>query len=266
MGARANNPMVNPTPGGGSVPTTGGGGRRAGGSFTSPARNAALNVRWERLDRLSPRVRVLTGDVAPTEDETPPAAPTREERMRDRLLQKPILVFVHDDPDRCDGSCGGACQRMYDAEEQVFGQEKIQLAAHGFRMVRITPAAAAEEPLLEDATGDLPRVVLLDVARGTATVLDGSRLKASAVWSAMRKTADAFYDGRLETVVKQHMKLLAEHDKLGAEEYALTDRMAREDDDRKRDRLGEELDDLHDAQRELDRQIADLWDLGLRDL
>jgi hypothetical protein len=229
----------------------------------------ARDVSWERLERLSPKDAVVTGDEAEPENEAENAAeaPSVDERILDPLLSRPLIVFVHDDPELCDGKCAGACQRYFDIEAQVFGREKILLAMRAFRPIRMTGEQAKAEPLLADVEpAAVPRLVFLDVARGRTVVLDGSRAKASRVYGEMKKMASVFYRERLDTVVKKHQKILGQHDKLAQEEFRVREQQSLTTDERRAKKLEKQLDEIKEEQEELDRKVDDLWDLTIKPL
>ena len=204
------------------------------------------------------------GEAPTVEVDTTPTS--IEERRADELRARPLLVFVHTDPDVCDGTCEGACQRYFHTDENLFTDAKVSLAVRAYRTVWMTPEEAAAEPLLEDTGDVLPRLVLLDVARDARTVAHGKRLKASRFYGQLRKTSDRFYRERLDGVVKKHLKLLDAYDRLAVEESRLQDRLTRTTNLDKIHDLEDELDDLKDEREELDRRVEDLWRLTLREL
>lgn len=210
----------------------------------------------------------MTGDAAtPTSDEVlPPVPQTTEERRLDELRSRPLLVFVHTDPDVCDGECKGACQRYFDTDADVFGDLKVGLGVRAFRTVWITPADASAEPLLADTGDQLPRLVLLDVAREQSVVVHTKTLKPKRLYAQLRKVSDRFYTQRLDGIVKKHVKLLDAYDKLAIRDSAIQERLTRTTNLDKIHDLEDELDDLHDEKQDLDRRVEDLWRLSLREL
>ena len=229
----------------------------------------ARDVTWERLDRISPRDAVVTGDTS--EDDTDPSAtptpPTEAERGLDPILSRPLIVFVHDDPDLCDGKCAGACQRYFEVEDQVLGREKILLALGAFRPIRMTAENAKAEPLLaETGPAAVPRLVFLDVVRGRAVSLHGSKLSASRVYAEMKKMVSGFYRERLDGLVKKHQKILGLHDKLAQEEFRIREQISMTGDDRRARKLEGQLDEIVEEQRELDRKVERLWTLKMKPL
>ncbi len=231
------------------------------------------------MRRLSPRRAVVTGDAAggAADDEAggggtvgdeaaEPAPSTVEARRQDELRARPLLVFVHTDPNACDGKCEGACQRYFDADEEVFGDEKVSLGSRAFRRLWMTPEDAAKEPLLANTTEHLPRLVILDIARDASVVVHGKGLKAKRFYGQLKKASDRFYRERLDGIVRKHLKMLGTYDKLAQRESAIQERLTRTKDLRKVHDLEDDLDGLRDERQELDRKVEDLWDLSLRDL
>jgi hypothetical protein len=214
---------------------------------------------------------VVTGDVQGTagdeSDEAAAAAPTTVEGRRlDPLRARPILVFVHTDPNVCDGQCRGACQRYFDTDAEVFGDAKIGLGVRACRTVWITPEDASAEPLLTGTGDDLPRLVLLDVARDQSVVLQGKGLQAKRLYTQIRKLADRFYRERIDTIVKKHLKHLDAYDKLAQQESVIQERLTQTTNLDKIHDLEDDLDQVREERQELDRQVEDLWRLSLREL
>lgn len=231
-------------------------------------------MRWEHLWRISPRDDVITGlpaEPAPTEGEAPTIEleqppTTVEERRVDELRGRPFVVFVRLDADACDGNCKGACERYFEADAALFGDVKVSLATRAFRTVWMTPEEAAAEPLLADTGDQVPRLVLLDVARDVSVVTHGKSLKAKRFYAQLKRVSDRFYKERLDGIVKKHLKLLDGYDKLTIREGAIRERLSRTSSLTKIHDLEDELDEVKDERKDLDVKVEDLWRLTLRKL
>lgn len=191
---------------------------------------------------------------------------TIEERLQDGLRARPLIVFVHLDADLCEGDCKGACERYYEADTSLFSDAKVSLATRAFRTVWMTPEEAAADPLLKDTGDQVPRLVVMDVARDKSAVTHSKGIKAKRFYAQLKKLSDRFYKQGLDKVVKKHLKLLDAYDKLAIRESGIQERLTRTTKLDKIHDLEDDLDEVKDERQELDRQVEDLWRLTLRDL
>ena len=152
---------------------------------------------------------------------------------------------------------------MDELEDFVLSDEKVALAFRAFRTVKMTSEAADKEPLLEKSGKAVPRLVLLDIAREKKTYVQNKQLKAKKVYAALRKTSDRFYNEKLDKIVKKHVKILIELNKLGREEVELIDKKEKAGDTEssKYKKLSKELDELREKQEELRKDAGNLWSL-----
>ncbi len=202
------------------------------------------------MERLSRDTVVTTGDYD-EEDAAEDAELARIDETR------PWAVLICDE----DETCATAVDEL---EAFVLSDEKVALGFRAFRTVKMTSEAADKEPLLEKSGKAVPRLVLLDIAREKKAVMANKQLKAKKVYAALRKTSDRFYNEKLDKIVKKHVKVLAEQDKLARAEVDLIDKKEKEAEDtesKKFKKLSKELDELREKQEELRKEAGDLWTL-----
>lgn len=192
----------------------------------SSAATSALTIPWESLPRIAPSdAAVLTGASGA------PAAPAA-------AADRPFFVFVADP-----GS-----DETAQLETVLLKDERVALGARAFRAVRMTPDEAAADPVVSKAGKAAPRFVLVSADLQSATALEKSRLSVSATWDAMKATADRFYGGSLETVVKDARELLVEYDRIDGERKVLQAKA-----EKLRDKKGADAD-----RKEVDAKLAQL--------
>jgi septal ring factor EnvC (AmiA/AmiB activator) len=173
-------------------------------------------------------------------------------------LDRPVCVYV--------------CDNLADDEEKkletiTFKAEKVGLAMKAFRTVRMDSTQVALDPLLADQGKESPRLLLVNPLDGKVTVLEKSKLSASAVFNALEATSDKFYVQRLEKTVKAHLELLTEQDQLANKEKQLVEAQARageKDDAKAKKELAElksELEALRKELAALAKEQAELWKL-----
>ena len=157
---------------------------------------------------------------------------------------------------------GGGCESLEKIEDIVLKDEKVALGMKAFRTVRMHPDHAAEEPLIAGEGSTVPRMVFVEPTKMKVTVLEEKKIKASALYSSMKRVAAVFYKEKLDKVVKSHLKILGEQDKLANEERNLASRKERlEGDDAKAKALEEELAALQAEKAELRRKKLEIWKL-----
>jgi hypothetical protein len=200
---------------------------------------------------------VVTGDEAKETSTDEPA--TSALLWTDR----PILVYV------CDDSIG--CEAVDKVDGLILKDEKVALGTKAFRTVRMHPDHAAKDPLLAGAGSEMPRMLLVDPGAGRegdekVTVLEKGKLKTSALYDAMEKVANGFWNEKLDKVVKAHLDVLKDQDQLANAEKVLSEkkaRLAEEEKPSKKDqeKLEEELKELQAERKALDERRAALWQL-----
>ena len=154
-------------------------------------------------------------------------------------------------------------------ESATFVDEKVALATRAFRAVKMTPEDAETDPMLEGMGEKFPRVILLDPNRGTSVVIESKkRMAAKPLYSAMKKLADKFYEQKLDSVVKKHLKVLAKLDKLAPEEFKLKQKREGVDDPEssKAKKLDKQLEEILDEKQTLTDQATELWELTQREI
>jgi hypothetical protein len=214
---------------------------------------AALEIRWESAQRISPRdAVVVTGSDAPDEKE--------KEAPKSVLPRatKPIVVYVSDLVESDD---------QKKLETVTFKAEKVALGLKAFRTVRMDSTQVAEDPLLADKGKESPRLLLVNPVDGKVTVLEKSKLSASAVYSALEEVAAKFYVEKLDKTVKSHLDLLCEQDQLANKEKKLNGDAERASDKdgakgkKDQEEIKKELEALRKEMSEVSKKQAELWKL-----
>jgi len=136
-----------------------------------------------------------------------------------------------------------------------------------FRTVKMHPDHAAVDPVTQGKGKDLPRMLVIDPIKLKVTVLDKGKLKASTLYSAMKKVAGKVYKESLDKVVKAHLRLLTEQDQLANASKTLAAKAERLSGDRgkkvekKREEIEAEQADLKKEIQELAQKQRALWQL-----
>ncbi len=196
---------------------------------------------------------MVTGDAA--EADAAAEAPASALVWTDR----PILIYV------CDEATG--CEGFDKLENVVLKDEKVALGMKAFRTLKMHPDHAAADPALEGKGREVPRMLLVNPGDLKVTVLEKGKLKTSALYDAMKKTASAFWKENLDKVVKAHLKLLTEQDQLANAQKVMEEKRARlaAEDGAKADKelkeLAKEREELEAKMKALDEQEAALWAL-----
>jgi hypothetical protein len=132
---------------------------------------------------------------------------------------QPVVVYV------CDEAAG--CEGFDKLEEVVLKDEKVALGMKAFKTVKMHPDHAALDPVLEGKGKAVPRMLIVDPTKLKVTVLEKSKLKASALYGALKKVSGKVYKEKLDKIVKSHLKLLTEQDQLANAEKVLAEKVAR---------------------------------------
>ena len=132
---------------------------------------------------------------------------------------RPVVVYV------CDEAAG--CEGFDKLEEVVLKDEKVALGMKAFKTVKMHPDHAALDPVLAGQGKDVPRMLIVDPTKMKVTVLEKGKLKASGLFSAMKKVSSKVYEENLDKLVKSHLKLLTEQDQLANAEKVIADKVAR---------------------------------------
>lgn len=196
---------------------------------------------------------VVSGDVSTGADEPS----SREPELR--WTDKPILVFV------CDEASG--CEGFDKIENIVLKDEKVALAMKAFRTLKMHPDHVAADPILEGRGRDVPRMILIDPTKMKIRVLESKKVKPSSLYSAMKKTAKGFWKESLDNVVKKHLKLMVEQDKLAKQLRTLQDKKQRldEGEERKASEIAAEIEQVEAERNDLRAKKAELWKLTPKD-
>jgi len=159
---------------------------------------------------------------------------------------QPVLVYV------CDEAAG--CEGFDKLEEIVLKDERVALGMKAFRTVKMHPDLAEVEPVLKGKGKALPRMLLVDPTTLKVTVVEKGKLKASGLYSAMKKITSRVYKEKLDKVVKRHIKLLTAQDQLANQQKVLTSKQTRLEGE-----TGKKAEkDLAELQTEMSKVMADL--------
>ena len=171
-------------------------------------------------------------------------------------LDRPTVVFVF-------GAASADDDTMQKIEDIVFKSEKVGLGMKAFRRIKISPENAEKDALISERGKTVPRLLFIDPVKEKVKVLESKKIKSSTVYGAMKIISKRFYKENLDKVVKRHIKMLNEQDKLAGEMKTLNAKLARLEDDAKKnkkkleniraekDEVQEELQALAEAQRKL---------------
>lgn len=165
---------------------------------------------------------VVAAPATPAPYVTPPASgslppPTRVEAapiawkpvIGVKAGDRPLLVWI------------GDASRDAAAEHRAFDDTDVRLAARAFRVVRITPAAAAADPLLAPHAARAPVAVVFSPGLDRASDLDGPLLDPRAVLGSLDAAAAAYERLDLRASVARARTILSERAGLERDRAAL---------------------------------------------
>jgi len=167
----------------------------------------------------------VTPKAAPviTGEGTASATPASTEPQSDPTVtvaapDKPYLVFVTD----------GNSKESDDVEKVLLEDDKIELGSRAFHAVKMSPDQASQDALLKDKGGKLvPRVIFVTADLKNVKPIEGTTLKVSEVWGAMKVTANKFYKTDLEAMVKGLQEVCNEFNKIYKAGQVLDDKEKR---------------------------------------
>lgn len=208
---------------------------------------AALTIRWQSVESITkPAMVVVTGEDA-TEEES-------SDKIELKWTDKPILVFVCDETEVCEG--------IDKVNDIILKDEKLALGMRAFRTVKMDPDQVEADSFLAGHGKDVPRMLLVDPVLKRVTIVEKSKLKASGLFSAMKKVSDKFWKQKLKSVVSDHLRLLTEQDKLANADKTLADKETRAtDDEKKLAKVKKEREEIRAELQELSKAQAELWKL-----
>ena len=189
---------------------------------------------------------------------TESSAPDGAAKPAGLASDKPICVYI------TDGIDGDEQKKL---ETIVFKAEKVALGMKAFRTVRMDSTQAAADPLLADAGTETPRLVLINPLDSKVTVIEKSKLTASAVFSALQDVSGKIFVERLDKVVKAHLDMLTEQDQLANKVKQLAaeqERASEKDTAKAKKDVAEAKAEMEKVQKdmtELAKKQADLWKL-----
>lgn len=211
-----------------------------------------MSIKWHTVDRISKGGTVVTGEKS-------------EEASTELTLkwgEQPVLIYV------CDEAAG--CEGFDKIEEVVLKDEKVALGMKAFKTVKMHPDDAKLDPVLKDKGKTVPRMMLVDPTKMKVTVIEAKKVKASSLYSAMKKIAGKTYKEKLDTVVKAHLKLLTKQDQLANAEKVLNEKVTRlgTEEGKKAERelaeVKKEHTEVKDELKALKKETVDLWKLTLK--
>ena len=211
---------------------------------------AAIRITWKNINYLARPDAVVTGESADAdEEEVSPFA----------ALKRPVVVFVADPT--------ASMADFEKIQKIVFENEKIGLAMKAFDSVRVAPENADEDLILGGHGKTVPRVLVVDPLKERVKVIEEKKIKVSTLYKAMKSVAGKFYKEKLDKLVKSHLKMLNEGDKLHNEEKILKDKAERlasetgKKAEKDLEKINEELAELKTSIDELTAEQDKLWKL-----
>lgn len=199
---------------------------------------------------VAPKRVVVTGD----EDGEAEAPAVADNSPQLKWIDRPILVYVCDDTSTCADS-----EKF---EDIVLADEKIAIGVRAFRCVKMTPDQVAEDAILADHGKATPRVLCVEPTKMKVKVLEAKDLKASKLYKTMKSVAGKFWKQKLDSVVKSHLKLLTEQDRLANADKTLADKEARAaDDEKKLAKVKAERKEIREQLEELTKEQTSIWKL-----
>lgn len=198
-----------------------------------------LTAKWETLSRISPVV--VTGEEADTEPV---------------LAAKPFFIYV------TDGSTEGDSDKI---EKVILDDNKILVGMRVFTCVKMTPEQVAADPALENKSRDTRYFIIVSRDLKEVSVVDGSKLKTSALFKTMKKFASNDYRGNYEKAVKDILKLLNDYDKVNDAKQLLETKRQKEGlSDGEIAKIEKELADLAEEQKQLEAREQELLKFELK--
>lgn len=193
---------------------------------------------------------MVTGESASDETAEAPASPLL-------WADRPIIIYV------CDEAAG--CEGFDKLEEVTLKDEKVALGMKAFRRIKMHPDDVAADPVLQGEGKDVPRMLLVEPESLKITVLEGSRLKTSKLFSSMKSVAGKVFKEKLDKVVDEHIKLLTEQDQVVNAQKVVNDKLTRLRSEGGKDKdiaeLEEEAKTLNEELGEFRRKQQELWTL-----
>lgn len=216
---------------------------------------AELSITWESVQTISVEAKaVVTGESASGSasdgEAEAPASPLR-------WTDKPIIIYV------CDEAAG--CEGFDKLEEVTLKDEKVALGLKAFRRVKMHPDDVKKDAVLQGEGRDVPRMILVEPETLKLTVLEGSKLKASKLFSSMKTVSGKVYKEKLDKVVDEHLKILTEQDQIVNAQKVINDKLGRLRGENGKERdmaeLEEEAKELNGQMAEMARKQKELWAL-----
>ena len=212
---------------------------------------AELNISWETVQTISTEKKaVVTGESAYEATEEARASPLR-------WTDKPIIIYV------CDEAAG--CEGFDKLEDVTLKDEKVALGMKAFRRVKMHPDDVEKDTVLQGEGREVPRMIVVEPESLKLTVLEGSKLKASKLFSTMKSVAGKVFKEKLDKLVDEHLKILTEQDQIVNAQKVINDKLGRLRGENGKDRdiaeLEEEGKELNEQMADLAKKQKDLWTL-----
>jgi hypothetical protein len=202
------------------------------------------------MKRVSPEeTNVVTGEKA---DE---AAKKAEPKLADR----PLFIYVTN---------GSETDGFDKIEKVVLDDNKVLVGMKAFNCVKMTPSDVNDDPLLSGKSKDDRYFLFVSRDYEKVQVVDGSHMKASTVYAAMKRFARRDYKTNLDRAVKSVLKLLTEFDKINNQRKVLDEKEKRLGDKMSRGeahKIAKEKADLEKRQKEADAKRDELLKFELRE-
>ena len=204
-----------------------------------------MRIPWQAIQRFAPDRRVATGVTAselPAESASPFAR-----------LDRPAVLLV--------GEQGDTSEEMEGRLAVLFTNERICSGMRAFQALRMTALDAGRDPFVAEQGEDVPRLLVIDPVEERIVVLEGNRLRASALFKAMDQASKRVWKERLDRTVKSHLKLLVSRDRFHDLLTVAQERLEREDDARDRAAVEAEIQALEQRLTDLRVEETTIWTL-----
>lgn len=169
-----------------------------------------------------------------------------EEAAEVEISDQPILVYVPNT------DSGDFCK----AEKVVLQDDKVNVGMWAFKCVRMTDEEAKEDELLAKGK-ELPRFYVIDRDYRKVALLEGKKMSAKKLFTAMERASNKAYKQKLGKMAKSMLKILNEYDKINNERKVLEQKKARNggEMDKKMERDLKEIDERDEKAKEEHKKL-----------
>ena len=183
---------------------------------------------------------------------------TETAKSEGTLLAQPLFVYV------TDGGSEGAFDKI---DKVVLDDNKVLIGMHAFKCVKMSPSDVNDDPLLSGRSKDTRYFLFVSRDMEKVSVVDGGKMKASTVYTTMKKHASIDYSTNFDRNVKAVGKLLLDFDKINNAMKVLKDKQDRAGADASKadvKKFEKEMAELEEAQKEADAQREELLKFELK--